>query len=290
MYCISHSNLKGKRSAEPYYGYGGYAAVVPKIEPVDSGYIVVPSSGAVVPDFTAEQKEEAPEGPADSANVSIKKLAVTGHEVIHPAVHLIGKRGADAYYGYGGYGGYGLLAPAVATVDTGLVRTGLAVTPDFTDAQKTADPAIADGSHPIKGVVVGKREADAYYGYGGYGAVVPKVEPVDSGFIVVKSSGAVVPDFTAEQKEAAPEGPADSANLSIKKLAVTGHEVIHPAVHFIGKREAEPWLLYGGANVPVAYDPATGLVTHSDGAVTPPYTPEQNIAAANLAARGLFYY
>merc|ERR1711917_194107 len=161
--------------------------------------------------------------------------------------------GADAYYGYGGYGGYGLLAPAVATVDTGLVRTGLAVTPDFTDAQKTADPAIADGSHPIKGVVVvGKREADAYYGYGGYGAVVPKVEPVDSG-------------FTAEQKEAAPEGPADSANLSIKKLAVTGHEVIHPAVHFIGKREAEPWLLYGGANVPVAYDPYDP-VNHSDGA------------------------
>merc|ERR1719295_1445483 len=33
---------------------------------------------------------------------------------------------------------------------------------------------------------------------------------------------ALVPDFTAEQKEAAPEGPADSANLSIKKLAVTG--------------------------------------------------------------------
>merc|ERR1712198_63232 len=197
---IVHPVIVGKRSAEPYYGYGGYAAVVPKIEPVDSGYIVVPSSGAVVPDFTAEQKEEAPEGPADSANVSIKKLAVTGHEVIHPAVHLIGKREADAYYGYGGYGGYGLLAPAVATVDTGLVRTGLAVTPDFTDAQKTADPAIADGSHPIKGVVVvGKREADAYYGYGG--------------------SGAVVPDFTAEQKEAAPEGPVDSANLSIKKLA-----------------------------------------------------------------------
>merc|ERR1711951_110807 len=104
---------------------------------------------------------------------------------------LYGKRSAEAepYYGLGyGYGGYGLglgygyaAAPVVEPKDSGLIFTPSsgAITPAFTDAQKEANPEIAEGSDSIKVPVVtgvhliGKREAEPYYGlgygYGGYG-------------------------------------------------------------------------------------------------------------------------
>merc|ERR1711982_300373 len=101
-----------------------------------------------------------------------------------------GKRSAEAeakpYYGYGGYGlglGYGYAAaPVIEPKDSGLIITPSsgAITPAFTDAQKEANPEIAEGSESIKVPVVtgvhliGKREAKPYYGgylggYGGYG-------------------------------------------------------------------------------------------------------------------------
>ena len=66
---------------------------------------------------------------------------------------------AAPHFLYGGYGGYGLVAPAVAAVDTGLIvsPSSGAVTPDFTDAQKEANPEIAKGSEAIvHPVIVGK--------------------------------------------------------------------------------------------------------------------------------------
>merc|ERR1712136_447057 len=94
--------------------------------------------------------------------------------------YLYGKRSAEAeakpYYGYGGYGlglGYGYAAaPVVEPKDSGLFFTASsgAVTPAFTDAQKEANPEIAEGSESIKVPVVtgvhliGKREAEPYYG------------------------------------------------------------------------------------------------------------------------------
>ena len=89
--------------------------------------------------------------------------------------------------------------------------------------------------------------------------------------------GAVTTDYTPAQKAAVANLVAE-ANRNLAG----------------GKREAEadPWVLLHpeGANVPVAFDPATGLVTHSDGAVTPPYTADQHIAVAYLAAHGLWHY
>jgi len=112
------------------------------------------------------------------------------------------KRSADAQIyglGYGGYGygglGYGLAAPYAVVPEVEGHPTGLivspgsgAVTPDFTDAQKEANPEIAEGSKSIDipvvtgyTHVVGKREAEPYfygglgYGYGGlgYGLAAP---------------------------------------------------------------------------------------------------------------------
>merc|ERR1712180_312739 len=106
----------GKRSAEaeakPYYGVYGYGvapyAVVPEIEPKATGFIVSPASGAVTPDFTAEQKEANPEIAEGSKSIDVP--VVTG------VTHVLGKREAEPYYygglgyGYGGLG-YGLAAP-----------------------------------------------------------------------------------------------------------------------------------------------------------------------------------
>merc|ERR1712126_268074 len=85
---------------------------------------------------------------------------------------------AKPYYGHGGLGlGYGYaVAPVVEPKDSGLIITPAsgAITPAFTDAQKEANPEIAEGSESIKVPVVtgvhliGKREAEPYY-YGGLG-------------------------------------------------------------------------------------------------------------------------
>merc|ERR1712114_153785 len=126
------------------------------------------------------------------------------------------------------------------------------------------------------------------------------------------ASGAVTPDFTEAQKEAAPELAANQK--PIKHLAYTGHVVqsvhpIHTTSYLYGKREAEaepaaeaeadPALLYtNGVHhvAPVVTAPVVapavytqgGLLAHPDGAVTPDYTPAQKVAAAtHLAAKGI---
>jgi len=245
----------GKREADPYYGvYGGYGvvapvAVVPKVEGHPTGLIFSPGSGAVTPDFTAEQKEANPEIAEGSKSIDIP--VVTGY-----TTHVVGKREAD---------------PLVVHWDG-------AVTPDYTPAQKVAAaahfaakgfvygyPALhligkreaeaepyyglgyGYGGYGYGGYLYGKRSAEAeakpYYGYGGYGlglgygyAAAPVVEPKDSGLIFTPSSGAITPAFTDAQKEANPEIAEGSD--SIKVPVVTG-------VHLIGKREAEPYY-YGG--------------------------------------------
>merc|ERR1712168_1772170 len=162
-----------------------------------------------------------------------------------------------------------------------------------TGASPAADPALVYAGIPAVG-----------------GVVAPVVGPVDTGLKYHPSSGAVTPDFTAEQKEAAPELTANQKD--IKHLAYTGAVVHQPTVfhtagyHLVGKREAEaeadPALLYTGVAgvhhvAPVVAAPAVvapavytkdGLVAHADGAVTPDYTPAQKVAAAtHFAAKGI---
>jgi len=162
-------------------------------------------------------------------------------------------------------------------------------------ASPVADPALVYAGIPAVG-----------------GVVAPVVGTVDTGLKFHPSSGAVTPDFTAEQKEAAPELAANQKD--IKHLAYTGAVVHQPTVfhtagyHLVGKREAEaeaeadPALLYTGVAgvhhvAPVVAAPAVvapavytkdGLVAHADGAVTPDYTPAQKVAAAtHFAAKGI---
>merc|ERR1712033_89264 len=144
--------------------------------------------------------------------------------------------------------------------------------------------------------------ADPALIYSGLGGVVaPVVGTVDTGLKFHPESGAVTPDFTEAQKEAAPELAANQKD--IKHLAYTGHvvqpvvpSVVHTGYHLYGKREAEaeadPALVYttGHTIVPHVVAPAVythgGLVAHPDGAVTPDYTQAQKVAAAtHLAAK-----
>merc|ERR1711862_218619 len=171
--------------------------------------------------------------------------------VAHPAVYL-----GDAH---------------TQTGDQGEYPNG-AVAPDNTLSVKaaTADHLLAKALQTPWWHPLGKREADPYYGvYGGYEvapvAVAPKVEGHPTGFILSPGSGAVTPDFTAEQKEANPEIAEGSKSIDIP--VVTGY-----TTHVVGKREADP------------------LVVHWDGAVTPDYTPAQKVAAAaHFAAKGFVY-
>merc|ERR1712055_360338 len=87
--------------------------------------------------------------------------------------------------------------------------------------------------------------ADPALIYSGLGGVVaPVVGTVDTGLKFHPESGAVTPDFTEAQKEAAPE--LDANQKDIKHLAYTGHvvqpvvpSVVHTGYHLYGKREAE---------------------------------------------------
>merc|ERR1711862_607094 len=207
----------GKREADPYYGvYGGYevapVAVVPKVEGHPTGFILSPGSGAVTPDFTAEQKEANPEIAEGSKSIDIP--VVTGY-----TTHVVGKREAD---------------PLVVHWDG-------AVTPVYTPAQKVAAAAHFAAKGFVYGYpalhLIGKREAEAEpyyglgYGYGGYGlglgygyAAAPVIEPKDSGLIITPSSGAITPAFTDAQKEANPEIAEGSE--SIKVPVVTGVQAL----------------------------------------------------------------
>jgi len=239
-----------------------------------TGETVEYPNGAVVPDETNSVKL------AKAAHLTVKAhtLPLYGYGVPHHGYY--GKREAEAEPYYGLYGHHGLYGAAVVPT-VGLAKTGLivskpsgAITPDYTDAQKEA--GLGEGTHDITvpvvtgaHVVIGKREAEAdplygLYGHGLYGHhglyAHPVVGVADSGLIVSPSSGAVTPDFTADQKEAG--------------LGEGTHPIKVPVV--IGKREAE---------AEAEADPL--LVLHPDGAVTPDYTHAQKVAAANhFAAKG----
>jgi len=139
----------GKREAEadPLYGlyghglYGHGLYAHPVVGVADSGLIVSPSSGAVTPDFTDDQKEAG--------------LGEGTHPIKVPVV--IGKREAEA-------------DPLLVAHPNG------AVTPDYTHAQKVAAANhFAAKGYGLglygHGYLYGKRSADsdAYYGYGGLG-------------------------------------------------------------------------------------------------------------------------
>merc|ERR1711962_1069304 len=218
-----------------------------------SGETVELPNGAVVPDET-----------------NSVKLAKADH-LLAKALHTplwwhYGKREAEA----------DAEADAEAEADPLVVHWDGAVTPDYTPAQKLAAAAhFAAKGWPLVGYggyLYGKRSAEAeakpyyalgygglgygygyygkrsaeaeakpYYGVYGYGvapyAVVPEIEPKATGFIVSPASGAVTPDFTAEQKEANPEIADGSKSIDVP--VVTGF------THYLGKREAEPYY-YGG--------------------------------------------
>jgi len=244
----------GKREAEaeadPHlglYGYGfapyGYG-VAPVVEGKDTGLIFSKGSGAITPAFTAAQVEADPKIAEGSESIQVP--VVTGFK------HYIGKREAEAeadpYFGL--YGGYYGGSPLVLHWDG-------AVTPDYTPEVKAAALAHFEANgYPVYGYGKRSAEADPYFGlYGGYGgfygaypyAVAPVIKPKDSGLIFTASSGAVTPDFTAEQKETNPEIAEGSE--SIKVPAWTGE------YHVLGKREAKPYygLGYGYGGYGLGY-------------------------------------
>merc|ERR1712168_451746 len=125
-----------------------------------------------------------------------------------------------------------------------------------TGASPAADPALVYAGIPAVGAgipAVG-------------GVVAPVVGTVDTGLKFHPKSGAVTPDFTAAQKEAAPELAADQKD--IKHLTYTGAVVHQPTVlrtsYLYGKREAEPEAKPGA-------DPAL-LYTHGVHHVAPVVT------------------
>merc|ERR1711915_317962 len=160
--------------------------------------------GAVTPDYTPAQKLAA------AAHFAAKGWPLVGY-----GGYLYGKRSADAeakpYYalGYGGLGyGYGYYGKRSAEAET--------------------KPYYGLGYGNGLGLgygygYLGKRSAEAeakpYYRVYGYGvapyAVVPEIEPKATGFIVSPASGAVTPDFTAEQKEANPEIAEGSKSIDV---------------------------------------------------------------------------
>jgi len=168
------------------------------------------------------------------------------------------------------------VVPEVALKDTGLVHhagSG-AVTPDFTDAQKEANPEIAKdatkikkyaltgnakvvaGVNPVVGygyglpathqVLYGKREAEADPALFYTAGVVPAVHPVVStSGLVAHPDGAVTPDYTPAQKVAAAQHFAAKGAYALP---------LHPVYHTYGKREADaeakPYWGYGGYGLP----------------------------------------
>jgi len=148
------------------------------------------------------------------------------------------------------------VVPEVALKDTGLVHhagSG-AVTPDFTDAQKEANPEIAKDATQIK-----------KYALTGNAKVVAGVNPVVGVNPLVGVNPVVGYGYG---------------------LPAT-HQVLY------GKREAEadPALFYTAGVVPAVHPvvSTSGLVAHPDGAVTPDYTPAQKVAAAqHFAAKGAY--
>jgi len=225
----------------------------------------------VTPDFTDAQKEANPEIAEGSKSIDVP--VVTGY------THVVGKREAEA------------------DADPLVVHWDGAVTPDYTPAQKLAAAAhFSAKGWPLLGYggyLYGKRSAEAeakpyyalgysglgygygyygkrsaeaeakpYYGVYGYGvapyAVVPEIEPKATGFIVSPASGAVTPDFTAEQKEANPEIAEGSKSIDVP--VVTGF------THVLGKREAEPYY-YGG----LGYGYGHGLYYGKRSAEAEPY-------------------
>merc|ERR1712168_365574 len=111
-----------------------------------------------------------------------------------------------------------------------------------TGASPTADPALI---------------------YSGVGGVVsPVVGTVDTGLKFHPSSGAVTPDFTEAQKEAAPELAANQK--AIKHLAYTGH--VNPLSHVhhipaVVNQVVKPVVTYtNGLTTPVVSTPVVNTV------------------------------
>merc|ERR1712002_1238468 len=128
--------------------------------------------------------------------------------------------------------------------------------------------------------------ADPALIYSGLGGVVaPVIGTVDTGLKFHPASGAVTPDFTEAQKEAAPELAANQK--PIKHLAYTGHVVqsvhpIHTTSYLYGKREAEaepaaeaeadPLLYTTGVHhvAPVVTAPVVAPAVYTQGGLGPP--------------------
>merc|ERR1712136_621615 len=195
-----------------YAGYGGwpYAHYIGKREADSDADILIPgrapitfvgafttyANGAVVPTDT----------PAVAAATSAH-LAARGTPALHTgyvahigyagypfAGHFIGKREAesDAYLGYG-YGlGYGIQhVPAVTSVGGLTTYSNGAVVPtDFNNLAATS-AHLAGKAHGLH--LIGKREAEPYYGvYGAYpvtSSVITSINPA----VTAYANGAIVP-------------------------------------------------------------------------------------------------
>jgi len=141
---------KGKREAEPWYGWRGFSGA-----PIAGGALVI-GQNSVTPDYTPEQK-----GAAWGLNWGLVKREADSE--------------ADAYYGYGGYGlGYGL---GYGGYGYGGLGYGYGKR-SATEKKKTATLTVGRTCFGYDAKTCAKlqkghkkreadSEADAYYGYGG---------------------------------------------------------------------------------------------------------------------------
>merc|ERR1712042_205877 len=101
-----------------------------------------------------------------------------------------------------------------------------------------------------------------YAGHPAIGGVTPVVGTVDTGLKFHPASGAVTPDFTEAQKEAAPELAANQK--AIKHLAYTGH--VNPLSHVhqipaVVNQVVKPVVTYtNGLTTPVVSTPVVNTV------------------------------
>jgi len=287
------------------YGYAGYpyAHYIGKREADSDADILIPgrapitsvgafttyANGAVVPTDT----------PAVAAATSAH-LAARGTPALHtgyvhgyagwPYGHYLGKREAEsdpAIHVLGrapitSVGAFTTYANgAVVPTDTPAVAAATAQhlaakgTPILHDTYATV-AHVGYAGYPFAhyGHYLGKREAEsdaeAYYGVYGLGYGLHHVPAVTSvGGLTTYSNGAVV--------------PTDPANL-----AATSAHLAGKGLHYIGKREAEPYYgIYGAypvtSSVITSINPA--LTTYANGAVVP--TDPNNLAAtsAHLAEK-----
>ena len=123
--------------------------------------------GTTVPDTTASVKAAA----ADHLHAKALTYAALGpYGLGYPGlVHPLGKREAEPFYGVLPYAGVPSTGLPVQPLVASATPFGLTITPRKTPAVEAAEIAHFEAKAKALGKREADAEADAYYGYGGYG-------------------------------------------------------------------------------------------------------------------------